>query len=76
MLAMLFTFLLSFLLSISISFGLSCLEGWITMLLWNAVMPLIWAGAPTLTFWVATGIMFLLNLLFGPYRVRFSGSKE
>ena len=46
-------------------FGGLCLEGWLVMLLWNAVLPLIWANAPTLTFWVAVGLVFLIDLLFG-----------
>jgi hypothetical protein len=33
-------------------------------------MPLVWAGAPILTFWVTMGIMFLLNVLFGTCRVK------
>ncbi len=50
---------------LALVFGGLCLEGWLVMLLWNAVLPLIWANAPTLTFWVAVGLVFLLDLLFG-----------
>lgn len=69
------TIVLALLLSLSLSFGLSCLEGWLVMLVWNAVVPLVWAGAPTLTFWVTMGIMFLLNILLGTCRVNIKGSK-
>ena len=67
------TIILAILLSLSLSFGLSCLEGWLVMLVWNAVVPLVWAGAPTLTFWVTMGIMFLLNILLGTCRVNIKG---
>jgi hypothetical protein len=53
------------LLGLGLAFGGLCLEGWLVMLLWNAVMPLIWANAPTLTFWVSVGIVLLIDLLFG-----------
>lgn len=68
--------ILTLVFSLSLSFGLSCLEGWLVMLVWNEVMPLIWAGAPTLTFWVTMGIMFLLNILLKACRVNVKGSKE
>lgn len=45
-------------------FGVTCLEGWIVMLLWNAVVPVIWVGAPKLSFWVAVGVLLLCNILF------------
>lgn len=59
---------LALILSLALAFGLSCLEGWLVMLVWNAVVPLVWAGAPTLTFWVTMGILFLLNILLGACR--------
>lgn len=59
---------LALILALALAFGLSCLEGWLVMLVWNAVVPLVWAGAPTLTFWVTMGIMFLLNILLGTCR--------
>lgn len=52
-------------LGLALFFGGLCLEGWLVMLVWNAVLPLIWANAPTLTFWVAVGLVFLIDLLFG-----------
>lgn len=34
------------------------------MWLWNLVMPLIWVGAPKLTFWVALGVLLICRILF------------
>ena len=45
-------------------FGLSCLEAWVAMLLWNWVLPLIWVGAPTMTFWPMWGLVELCSILF------------
>ena len=50
---------------LAIAFGFLCLEAWLVMLLWNAVIPLIWVTAPELGFWAAMGLMLLCNLLFG-----------
>ena len=36
----------------------------VLMWLWNLVMPLIWVGAPKLTFWVALGLLIICRLLF------------
>lgn len=60
---------------LGIAFGVACLEGWVVMLLWNAVVPLIWANAPTLTFWATMGLMLLCNILFGSV-VRVSSGKK
>lgn len=46
-------------------FALLCFEAWLVMLLWNAVIPLIWATAPELGFWAAMGLLLLCNILFG-----------
>jgi hypothetical protein len=45
------------------------------MLLWNAVIPLLWATAPELGFWAAMGLMLLCNLLFGSVVRSGSGKK-
>lgn len=37
--------------------------GWIVMLLWNWLMPVIF-GLPTITFWQAWGLVVLVHLLF------------
>lgn len=51
-------------LALAIAFAVVCFEGWLVMLLWNAVMPMIWAEAPKLSFWLAVGVLLLCNLLF------------
>lgn len=42
-------------------FGLS----WCVMLLWNAVIPAV-LSLPTISYWQATGLMVLCNILFKP----------
>ena len=50
-------------LALGIAFGVLCLEGWILMLLWNAILvPLFDFGA--LQFWWAVGIILISNILF------------
>lgn len=48
---------------LAIAFGVLCFEGWLVMLLWNAVIVSVF-GAPTLSFWLSVGILLLCNLLF------------
>jgi hypothetical protein len=38
-----------------------------TMLLWNALIPQLFAG-PVLTFWQAAGLLILSKILFGGFR--------
>ena len=38
---------LIFALIFGIAFGILCFEGWLLMLLWNAVIPAIFVGAPS-----------------------------
>lgn len=40
------------------------------MLLWNWVAPMFWAAAPIINFWVAFGVIALLNLIFGRVFIR------
>lgn len=56
----------SVLLSLAFSFGIACLWGWVFMAVWNNLLPLLWAEAPTISFWLATGIMFVLKLILKP----------
>lgn len=56
--------LLVVVLIIGFAFGILCLEGWIVMLLWNAVICSLWASAPHLSFWLAVGLVLLCNILF------------
>lgn len=61
-------------LGLGLAFGLICFEGWLVMLLWNAILvPLFGIGA--LKFWWAVGLMFLCNILFGKV-VRIGGNKN
>ena len=48
---------------LALAFGILCFEGWIVMLLWNAVVVTVF-GAPTLSFWLSVGILLLCNILF------------
>jgi hypothetical protein len=63
------TWILVIVLSLALIFGLLCLEAWLVMLLWNAVIPLLWATAPELSFWVAMGLLLLCHFLFRGVRV-------
>ena len=48
---------------LGLTFGLLCFEGWILMLLWNAIVIKVFAvGA--LKFWWAVGIIIICNILF------------
>ena len=67
--------LLALVLILAIVFACLCFEAWLVMLLWNAVIPLLWATAPELGFWAAMGLMLLCNLLFGSV-VRGSSGKK
>ena len=58
--------ILLILLSLAISFGFACLFGWLFMLAWNNLLPLVWAAAPTISFWLSVLIMFVLRLIFKP----------
>lgn len=55
---------LTALIMIAISFGAACLEGWVVMMLWNWLVPMLFNG-PTISFWVSVGICFLISILFG-----------
>ena len=44
--------------------GFAALEAWIVMLLWNHVLCAIFTSVPTITFWLAWGILILCNILF------------
>jgi hypothetical protein len=58
-------FTLIILMGLALVFGVLCFEAWIVMLLWNAVIPLLWTTAPLLNFWAAMGLMVLCNILLG-----------
>lgn len=54
------------LLSLALAFGISCFWGWVFMVVWNNLLPLLWAEAPSIGFWLATGIVFVLRLILKP----------
>lgn len=58
--------ILCIILGLAISFGIACLWGWVFMAVWNNLLPLLWAEAPTISFWFATGIVFVLRLILKP----------
>ena len=66
--------ILAIVLILALVFLLLCFEAWLVMLLWNAIIPLLWATAPELSFWAAMGLMLLCDSLFGGIRVS-SGKK-
>lgn len=60
----------------AIAFGFSCLYAWIAMLLWNWVMPMIWAGAPVMTFWPMWGLYELCGFLFRSRNINTNSSNK
>ena len=59
---------------LAIAFGLMCLEAWIIMLLWNAIVTKIIVGVWALTFWQTFGLVILIDLLFGTIKATTYGS--
>lgn len=56
--------LIGCLVALLIVFAVSAFMAWIVMLLWNFVIVAIFTNAPTISFWVAFGLLFIINLLF------------
>lgn len=56
--------ILVFVVALGLAFGVMAFEAWILMLLWNAVIVSLWASAPSLTFWLAFGLILICNILF------------
>ena len=54
--------ILCIILGLAIAFGTLCLEGWIFMLLWNAIIVSVF-GVPILSFWWAVGILLICRIL-------------
>lgn len=57
---------------LALAFGFAALEAWLVMLLWNAVLVTLFPSLPTLSFWLAWGLMILCNILFKSVSVRHS----
>ncbi len=62
--------LLIIIIALAIAVAIGALEAWIVMLLWNYVLCAIFTSVPTLSFWLAWGLLILVNLLFGCCRRR------
>lgn len=71
-----FVYVLACIFVIALTFGLWCLCAWFVMLLWDAVICGLWAVAPALTFWKAFGLMLLVRLLTGGFRVGASSNDD
>ena len=48
--------------------GISAFEGWIFMLLWNYVLCAIFPSIPILSFWLAWGLLFLINIVGSAFK--------
>lgn len=57
-------YFLLILLGLTLTVGGTFFEAWLLMLLWNIVLPMIWVGAPVMSFWAAVGILLICNILF------------
>ena len=69
------TYIVLIIFAIAIAFGISCLYAWLGMLLWNWVMPMIWASAPVMTFWPMWGLYELCSILFKSHNISNSKSE-
>lgn len=62
-------YVLACILVLALAFGLFCLNAWLVMLLWNAVVCAIWVALPFITFWQSFGLVLIVRLIFGGFRV-------
>lgn len=51
------------LLAITIVFVLGTIEAFVIMLLWNYVLCAIFTTIPTISFWLAWGVLIMLNII-------------
>ena len=51
-------------LSLGCGFGFMCLNSWLIMLLWNAIVPVVF-GFSAMTFWQTFGLCLILWLING-----------
>lgn len=56
--------ILIIILVLALVIGLAAFEAWLVMLLWNAVLIALFPSLPTLSFWLAWGLLILCNILF------------
>jgi len=53
---------------IFIGLSIAALLALAVMLLWNWLIPTIFAGGPVITYWQALGLMVLAKILFGGFK--------
>lgn len=51
------------LLALAIVFALGTIEAFVIMLLWNYVLCAIFTTIPTISFWLAWGVLIILNII-------------
>lgn len=56
--------ILALLLVLILAVAIGAFEAWIVTLLWNAVLVTLFPSLPTLSFWLAWGLIILCNILF------------
>jgi hypothetical protein len=54
--------------------GLFAIEAWVAMLLWNAILPALFAFVGPITYWQMVGLQFLIALLAPPNWSRIANS--
>lgn len=68
--------IITFIIVLALAIGFSFLYAWIGMLLWNWVMPIIWAEAPVMTFWPMWGLIELCSILFKTHNFNTNTKKD
>lgn len=56
--------ILIFVVWVALLFAVDCLLAWFVMLLWNAIIPVLFVGVGNLWYWGAFGLIVLCNILF------------
>ena len=56
-------YIIAILFVLGICFGLMCLEAWLAMALWNAIIPQVFITIGPITFWQMFGLDLLLALI-------------
>lgn len=69
-------FILALILVLALAFGLFCLNAWLVMFLWNAVVCALWVAAPALTFWQSFGLVLMIRLAFGGFKLGGSSNDD
>lgn len=69
-------YVLACIFALALAFGLFCLNAWLVMLLWNAVVCAIWVALPTITFWQSFGLVLIVRLILGGFKLSGSSSND